>query len=102
MPTHVARLVEDALAEKGRDLHGSTIAVLGFSYLENSDDVRDSPSTPLVAYLRESGANVVVHDPWVHGMNGDVAAALNAADAAVVMVAHDAYRALDLAVVAKA
>jgi UDP-N-acetyl-D-mannosaminuronic acid dehydrogenase len=97
MPLHMARLVEDALEEVGRGVYGAKLAVLGYTYLEDSDDTRNSPSEALVAHLVDWGAKVVVHDPWVEPYNGDLWESIAGADAAVVMVAHEQYRALDLA-----
>jgi UDP-N-acetyl-D-mannosaminuronic acid dehydrogenase len=97
MPLHVADLVVEALREAGRDIAGARIAVLGYSYLENSDDTRNTPSAPLVAALRAAGAEVVVHDPFVALYNGDWRQVVRGADAVVVMVAHDEYRGIDLA-----
>jgi UDP-N-acetyl-D-mannosaminuronic acid dehydrogenase len=96
MPLHVADLVVDALREAGRDIAGARVAVLGYAYLENSDDTRNSPSEALVAQLQELGAEVVVHDPYVAGYQGDLKGVVKGCDAVVVMVAHDVYRALDL------
>ena len=96
MPSHVAGLVGQ-LADAG---NGSRIAVLGYSYLENSDDVRNSPSRVLVDILRTDGYSVAVHDPYVHEFTGEVMEALRDADCVVLMVAHKAYRELDLAAVA--
>ena len=73
------------------------VAVLGYAYLENSDDTRDSPSAALVARLRELGAEMMIHDPFVAEYRGDLEEIVRGCDAMVVMVAHDAYRALDLA-----
>jgi len=96
MPLHVADLVVEALREAGRDVAGAKVAVLGYAYLENSDDTRNSPSEALVAQLQELGAEVVVHDPYVAGYQGDLKGVVQGCDAVVVMVAHDVYRALDL------
>jgi len=96
MPVHVAHLVEDALDEAGVPLHGAKVAVYGYSYLENSDDTRNSPSQALVDRLVDLGAKVVVHDPWVREYAGDMHAFADGASAAVLMVAHTAYRDLDL------
>ena len=97
MPLHMARLVEDALVEVGVAIAGARIAVLGYSYLENTGDTRNSPSEALVDRLRDRGAEVVVHDPWVAEHTGDLFERATGAHAAVIMVAHDAYRDLDLA-----
>ena len=97
MPEHMADLVADALRAAGRDLAGSKIAVLGYAYLENSDDTRSTPSAVLVSRLQAAGANVVIHDPFVPSYTGDWRTAVAGADAAVLMVAHDAYCEIDLA-----
>ena len=96
MPLHMAELTIDALEEVGREIEGSRIAVLGYAYLENSDDTRNSPSITLINRLEELGTEVVVHDPWVHEYQGDLGKCVQNCDAIVVMVAHDEYRGVDL------
>lgn len=95
MPAHVADLVERALGEHGLALGGTSVCILGWAYLEGSDDTRESPSEALAAILRARGASVRVHDPYVHAHRGDVLERARGADAAVIAVAHPAYRELD-------
>jgi len=92
MPLHMVDMLADALAETGKEIAGARILVLGYAYLENSDDTRNSPSGVLEARLRELGAEVAVHDPYVAEYQGDVYAMAQGCDAAVVMVGHDVYR----------
>ncbi len=96
MPLHMVKLLEDALAKTGRPILDARIAVLGYAYLEDSDDTRNSPTRSLVARLYELGAQPVIHDPWIPEYNGDVYERVKGCDAAVVMVAHSAYKELDL------
>jgi UDP-N-acetyl-D-mannosaminuronic acid dehydrogenase len=96
MPLHMAELTVGALEEVGREIEGARVAVLGYAYLENSADTRNSPSEVLVARLEELGAEVVIHDPWVPEYRGDLEQRVQGCDAIVVMVAHDEYRAVDL------
>ena len=96
MPIHMVDLLTKALAGVRRELKGAKVAVLGYAYLENSDDTRNSPSEVLVQRLRELGADPVVHDPWVEEYAGNVYERVEGCDAAVVMVAHSEYRKLDL------
>lgn len=96
MPLHMAELTAGALREVGVELGKARVAVLGYAYLENSDDTRNSPSETLIQRLHEVGAEVVVHDPWVPGYQGDLMERVAGCDAAVVMVKHDEYQGLDL------
>jgi UDP-N-acetyl-D-mannosaminuronic acid dehydrogenase len=96
MPSHMVDLLKSALAKAGGDLNGARIAVLGYAYLEDSDDTRNSPSESLVRLLRDHGADPIIHDPWIHEYGGDVYERVNGCDAVVVMVAHGNYKELDL------
>lgn len=97
MPVHAADLLAQGLAAHGRELAGARVLVMGFAYLENSDDTRNSPSEILVDALRARGAQVVIQDPFVPEFNVDLLDAARGCDAAVVMVAHRPYAALDWA-----
>lgn len=97
MPQHVASLVVAALARCGRSVGSSRVAVLGASYLEDSDDDRNAPTASLVDRLVALGADVAVSDPWVpRYRESSLESCVTGADAVVVMVAHQAYRDLDL------
>ena len=96
MPIHVADLTCTALGREGRAIQGARIGVLGYSYLENSGDTRNSPSIPLIKELEDRGGAVAVHDPFVHEYSGGLEQVVAGADAVVLMVAHDLYRTLDL------
>jgi len=96
MPAHMLELLSSALKEVGRELKGARIGILGYSYLENSDDTRNSPSEVLVRLLREAGAEPVVHDPWVEKYSGDLATRLHGCSGIVLMVAHELYRTTNL------
>jgi len=96
MPLHMIKLLESALKQAGRPLLDARIAVLGYAYLENSDDTRNSPTRSLVARLYELGAQPVIHDPWIPEYDGDLFERIKGCDAVVLMVAHNEYRKLDL------
>jgi UDP-N-acetyl-D-mannosaminuronic acid dehydrogenase len=101
MPKHVAMLTLELLTRSGVPPAEATVAVLGYAYLEDSDDARASPTVPLLASLREAGCTVRIHDPHIGEYEGDLVSVLTGADVAVVMVAHRGYRALDLNVAAR-
>lgn len=100
MPIHMVDLLESALKEVGKELRGATIGVLGYSFLENSDDPRNTPTTSLLEELAKRGAAYRVHDPFVrnnmdYDILPDMDMALKGCDAAVVMTAHDQYRTIE-------
>ena len=96
MPAHMMVLAEAALQEHGIALEKATIALLGYSYLEDSDDTRHSPTAALVPALASRGATVRIHDPWVAEYRQPLQAIVSGCDAAIVMVRHKAYLELDL------
>ncbi|MCI0395878.1 MAG: nucleotide sugar dehydrogenase [Chloroflexi bacterium] len=96
MPMHVADLTLAALQAAGVNPGQARVLVLGYAYLENSDDSRNSPSQALVAQLGGRVQEVRIHDPWVPGYQGELLTLAAGCDAAVVMVAHQAYRQLHL------
>jgi UDP-N-acetyl-D-mannosaminuronic acid dehydrogenase len=91
MPLHTARL-----ALRAARCECPRVLLLGYAYLENSDDVRDTPSAKTAAALRMAGADVRIHDPFVHDFaEHDVYTLAAECDVVVLMVKHEAYRALD-------
>lgn len=64
MPGWSARLVLDDLAAAGIPATRARIAVLGVAFKNDTGDLRATPVRPLVAALRESGAEVTLYDPF--------------------------------------
>src|SRR5215472_16160292 len=99
----MARKVTSAV---GTSLRGKTVAVLGLTFKPDTDDMRESPSIPLVTGLLDMGARVRAHDPV--GMEqarkelpnidyvDDPYACVKGADAMVVVTEWVQYRTLDL------
>lgn len=56
----MSRKVIDAL---DGDVDGRVIAVLGLAFKGNTDDVRESPSFPLIEGLQREGARIKAYDP---------------------------------------
>jgi UDPglucose 6-dehydrogenase len=98
----MARKVSAAL---GGNLRGKTIAVLGLTFKPNTDDMRDSPSIPLITALQDMGAAVRVFDPIGMGQAKEVLKDVSycpdpyvcaqKADALVIVTEWEQFRALD-------
>src|SRR5512139_4098042 len=56
----MARKVSVAL---NGEVRGKTVALLGLTFKPNTDDMRDSPSLPLITALQDMGAKVRAFDP---------------------------------------
>lgn len=95
MPKHMVDLTVEGLKEAGKDIASSRILVMGYAYLENSDDDRNSPSSVLVNHLKDLGAEVSIHDPWIPAYRGDLRDSAEGCDAAVIMVRHREYQELN-------
>jgi UDP-N-acetyl-D-mannosaminuronic acid dehydrogenase len=57
--------VVSRLKKEMGDLSGKKVAVLGIAYKGNVGDPRESPSLDIVKLLKEDGAVVMAHDPFV-------------------------------------
>jgi UDP-N-acetyl-D-glucosamine dehydrogenase len=90
MPHFTVGLVERTLREAGKNLNGSSVAVLGLAYKPDIDDVRESPALEIVKLLEERGATVKTFDPYVPETStaGSKEEALMGTEAAVIATAH--------------
>jgi UDP-N-acetyl-D-glucosamine dehydrogenase len=65
MPDYVVNRVGEALNSRRKPLKGSKVLILGLAYKPDVDDDRESASYRLLDKLRERGADVAYHDPYV-------------------------------------
>ena len=99
MPRHVVALTAEALNERSRSLKGSRVGVIGVAFKPDVRDPRNSPAGAVLALLRERGAEVRYHDPYVAQFADDagkvhtgvgIDALLHWADVILVVTAHKA------------
>lgn len=96
MPLHALHLLEEIAAS---GLRGKRIAVCGITYLPEVADTRYSPAGLLVDKLIETGAEAVVHDPFMMAwderpempVSQDLEKCLNSADGIVFAVRNLEY-----------
>lgn len=65
MPFYVLDKIVNALNDDAKAVRGARVVVLGVAYKRDVDDVRESPALDVIELLREKGADVVYHDPFV-------------------------------------
>jgi len=104
----MGRKVIEALAEQdGGEARGKKVALLGLTFKPNTDDMRDAPSIAIAQALNDAGVQVAAYDPEGMELAGplmpevemkpDAYAAIEGADAVVIVTEWDAFRALDFA-----
>ncbi len=96
MPTHMYNLTWEALMRTGRNFKGSKIALLGWAFLNNSDDMRNTPSQPYYNMVKKAGAKISVHDPYVYEdgnlkVSQDMDECIKGAAAIVIFTGHKQY-----------
>ncbi len=101
MPTYTFELVQSLLAEQGKALADSKVAVLGIAFKSNTGDCRLTPTKYTIEHLERSGCSLTVHDPWVTqreaatvtsvALTEDMAAAVADADAVVFLTGHQQF-----------
>jgi UDP-N-acetyl-D-glucosamine dehydrogenase len=65
MPHYVVNKVNDALNDFSKSVKNSRILVIGVSYKKDIDDLRESPALDVIQLLKNRGAKVMYHDPYV-------------------------------------
>jgi len=61
----VQRLLEEMSLRQQKSLAGSKVLLCGLAYKKNIDDMRESPSLELIHWLKQHGADVHYHDPFI-------------------------------------
>lgn len=70
MPGYVISKIVDGLNRHGKCLKNSRILILGVAYKRDTDDIRESPGVEIIDILKEKGAKVDYHDPFIPSFSG--------------------------------
>lgn len=65
MPHHVVTKTIWALNRMKKPIRGSKVLILGVAYKKDIDDIRESPTLPIIGDLIRKGADISYHDPHV-------------------------------------
>ena len=95
MPAYCAKRIAKILRKSS--VKNLKVLVLGYSYIENCEDTRNSPSIDLIKNLKKTGLNKIsVHDPIVSEYNNDLYEKAKGADCLILAVKHDQFKNLNL------
>jgi UDP-N-acetyl-D-glucosamine dehydrogenase len=93
-PEFCVRRIERSLNGAGKPVKGSKILILGAAYKPGIGDTRESPALRIIALLRDLGAEISYHDPFVPELPAqelksvDLDEGLAAADLLAIVTAH--------------
>ncbi len=100
MPEFTVQKIIRVLNESKKTIKGASVLILGAAYKPNVSDVRESPALDVLHLLREHGAKVAYHDPYVpllhvagHRFKSQqlTSALLKRMDVVVIITAHSAF-----------
>lgn len=99
------KMADKIIEACGGSVKGKTISILGLAFKPNTDDMRESPSLPIIEKLHAEGASVRAYDPESmdeakHLLTeitycDDAYSCAQNADALVIVTEWDQFRALD-------
>jgi UDP-N-acetyl-D-galactosamine dehydrogenase len=107
MGIFIANKVVKLMINKGQKVQGARVLVLGITFKENCTDIRNSRVVDIVKELVDYGCMVDVYDPWAGSddvkheygfpLVGEDVLRAGGYDAVVLAVAHEKFKALDVA-----
>ena len=65
IPRFVVEKTAWGLNDHGKSIRGAKILILGVAYKKDVDDTRESPAMEIMHLLKEKGAELAYHDPFV-------------------------------------
>lgn len=65
MPYYIVQKTMEALNNRGMQMKGTKILIMGVAYKKDVDDMRESPSLKLIELFKSNGAIVDYHDPYI-------------------------------------
>jgi UDP-N-acetyl-D-glucosamine dehydrogenase len=86
-PAKVVEMIENQL---NFNFNRKTVQIVGIAYKSGTSDVRESPALEFINVLRQKGANVIYHDPFVSRYQDLASEELRAdIDLGIIITPHD-------------
>ena len=100
MGKYIAERTVKLLIEEGRQVRGSSVAILGVTFKEDVPDIRNTRVVDIIHELEDYGVRVRVHDPLADareslaylGIQLEKLESLSGVDAVIVAVIHTFYK----------
>ena len=104
MSKYIAERTVKLLIEEGRQVRGSSVAVLGVTFKEDVPDIRNTRVVDIIHELADYGVRIRIHDPLVNpeealaylGIQLEKLEDLSGVDAVIVAVIHGHYKQMGL------
>ncbi len=104
MGKYLAEQTVKSLIQRGKQVNGAKVVILGLTFKEDCPDLRNSRVEDIINELQSYCCDVVVHDPIAkadeamheYGVQLQDWAQLPQADAVILAVAHQCYRSLSV------
>jgi len=100
MPRYAISKIQDALNLQKKSLNGSKVLILGVAYKPDIDDLRESPALDIALYLKQKGAEVNYHDPYIPSIDHEgielesvtnLNESIKTADCVAIITNHSSY-----------
>jgi len=100
MPRFAVSKIQDSLNLQKKSLNGSKVLILGAAYKPDIDDLRESPALDVILYLKQKGAQVSYHDPYITSIHheeielesiANLDEGVKAADCVAIITNHSSY-----------
>ena len=100
MPRFAVSKIQDSLNLQKKSLNGSKVLILGAAYKPDIDDLRESPALDVILYLKQKGAQVSYHDPYIPSIHhegielesiANLDEGVKAADCVAIITNHSSY-----------
>ena len=103
MGFYVARQVIKLMIQKGQQIAGARVLMLGITFKENCPDIRNSRAIDVVTELTDFGCKVEVYDPWANPEDVEKEYHITLShtlaesyDAIILAVAHDKFKSINI------
>ncbi len=71
MPYYVVSKIIESINQNNKPIKGAKILIIGLAYKKDVDDQRESPAFKVISLLRQKGAAVSYHDPYIPVYSGN-------------------------------